>query len=295
MTDNSKWNETQAMLLKDIESFSRNGPAIVPSSATEAPAKPAAKQGLPAIEAVRAQQPPPPPKPAAETAPAAAPAAPGGSLLEKLKREALSKQMTDSQRFSLQIQQKRFISDALQGAFQYLREFSLQLNIIKPAYPLPYSLLNLVSFDDLTWQEGRADFRMVPDTAEDKLYEQVTLRFRLGSGRELRVERENPAHETFRAALFENNITFQEDGVRNERGHVSRTAFTFPCEVKAGLIFVADYKVGDIRLQLRNLQRFGSAEYRLAPEALTHEALEELGRLLIGETSRFEKMFRRVA
>lgn len=294
MTDNQDSKEAQTKLLKDIEAFSRSK---LDPAAADASERAMSGPRFPAIDlhaaAARSQVPAARLDAAASQAQAAAGA--GGSLLDKLKREAQAKQLTDSQRFTLQEQRKHFISEALQNAFHYLREFCEQLNILKPAYPLSYNLLNIVSFDRLAWQEGRTDFRLVPAAAEDRLYEQVTLRFRLASGEELRVERENPAHEVFRDALFENNIAFSEEGTRNERGHVGRTTFTFPCEIKAGIIFVADYKLGDIRLQLRNLQRFGSTEYRLPPEALTDEAFEELARLLLGERSRFEKMFRRVA
>ena len=302
MSDNSNWKETQNKLLQDIEAFSRGD---LPLGAVEAAASPAAPakagSGFPSLDpnGVVNRSPTQADKPvsAAPQAASVGTAAPAaGGLLEKLRREAQAKQMSESQIFSLQEQRKRHISETLQAAFQYLRDLCEQLNIVKPDYPLAYSLINVVNFDQLAWQEGRADYRTVASAGEDKLFEQVTVRCRLGApGRELSVERENPAHEVFRNALFENNIVFKEDGVRNERGHVARTLFTFSREVKAGLIFVADYKVGDIRLQLRNLQRFGMAEYRLPPEALTHEALEELGRLLLGEPSRFEKMFRRVA
>jgi len=295
MSDAGNWDETQAKLLKDIEAFSRSKPDLAGAEAgAQAGQK---KTSLPQIDVqavakrAQAQQ----PAQSGTSAPRMAPPAPGGSLLDKLKREALAKQMSESQNFSLQVQQQLFISEALGTAFHYLREFCDQLNILKPAYPLNYSLANIVTFDNLVWQEGRADFRMLPAAAEDRLYQHVTLRFRLAADKQLRVERENPAHEAFRNALFENSIGFTEEGVRNDRGHIGRTAFIFPCEIKAGLIFAADYKLGDIRLQLHNLQRFGVSEYRLAPEALTQEAYEELARLVLGEQSRFEKMFRRVA
>ena len=72
-------------------------------------------------------------------------------------------------------------------------------------------------------------------------------------------------------------------------------AFTFPAEVKAGLVFAADYSAGDIRFLMRNIRRFGAAEYRLPFDILNHDTFEELARLILGEESRIEKMFRRVA
>lgn len=296
MSENPNWKDTQAKLLQDIEAFARSEPDVKAIEAA-AKAKPAgfstatvaAAPAKPVAQVTAA--PAPAPQPAAPTA---QPAAPGG-LLERLKREAQAKQMTESQRFSVQGQQKRFISETLQSTFQYLRELCEQINILKPPYPLSYNLLGLVNLDGLSWQEGRADFRLVAEAKEERLLDQVTLRFRLASGQQLRVERENPAHQAFRTALIEANIAYKEEEFRNQKSHIERAVYTFPCEVKAGLVFAADYTAGDIRLLVRNIRRFGAAEYRLPFEALNQTAFEEIAHLVLGEESNIDKIFRRVA
>lgn len=296
MSENSSWKDTQSKLLQDIEAFARSEPNLAEINAAQN-ARPAAKPAVTAAPSaaatVRAAA---PATPAAAPAPAAPQApAPGGSLLERLKREALAKQMTDSQIFTLQGQQQAAISSALQSTFQYLREFCEQLNILKPAYPLGYNLLGIVNLEGLTWQEGRADFRLVPGAKEEKLFDQVTLRFRLTSGQQMRIEREAPAHEAFRKALVDANIAYQEEEFRNQKSRVEKAVFTFTGEVKAGLAFAADYKEGNIRLLARNIRRFGAAEYRLPFEALNQETFEEIARLVLGEENRIDKIFRRVA
>jgi len=299
MSDNPNWKVTQDKLLQDIEAFARSDLNLAAAETTDPRAPKAFAPAAPAVAAAR----PSPPPVAPVAAPAAAPAvaspavaaAPGGSLLERLKREAQTKQMTDSQRFSLQGQQQRFISDALQATFQYLREFCEQLNILKPPYPLSYNLLGVVNLDGLSWQEGRADFRLLPDASDERLTDQVTLRFRLASGQQLRIERENPAHEALRNALLEANIAFKEEEFRNQKAHVQRAVYSFPAEVKAGLAFAADYRAGDIRLLVRNIRRFGAAEYRVPFQILDQAAFEEIARLVLGEENRIEKIFRRVA
>lgn len=292
MSDTPDWSETQAKLLQDIDAFARKKLDL---SAVDAVEKAKREAEFPAIDANAAPRSAATDEKPKGAEPEASRPAPGGSLLDKLKREAMARQMTDSQRFTLQTQRKRFISDALQHAFDYFRELTEQLNILKPPIPIEYSLLNLATFDGLAWQEGRADFRLLPQATEDRLLQQVTLRYRLGAGRQLSVERENPAHEAFAKALHDAGIQFQSEEFRNVRNHVERTVFTFPCEVRAGFGFTADYEQGDIRLVLRNVRRFGGAEYRLSYEALDQGTLEEMARLLMGEESRFEKMFRRVA
>lgn len=292
MSETPDWSETQTKLLQDIDAFARKKLDL---SAAEA-AGPAKREAeFPQIDPNAAPRAAPAAAKPNAAEPEAPRPAPGGSLLDKLKREAMARQMTDSQRFSLQTQRKRFISDALQHAFDYFRELTEQLNILKPPVPIEYNLLNLVVFDGMEWQEGRADFRLLPQATEDRLLQQVTLRYRLGAGRQITVERENPAHEAFAKALHDAGVQSQSEEFRNARNHVERTVFTFPCEVRAGFGFTADYEQGDIRLVLRNVRRFGGAEYRLSYEALDQGTLEEMARLVMGEESRFEKMFRRVA
>jgi hypothetical protein len=287
------WKEKQARLLQDIEAFARSKPDLAAANVEE---KRAPRAAAPAFQADPAPKPAAAAQPEAAAPPPAAPAAqPSGSLLERLKREAQAKRMTDSQVLATQGQVQRGISDALQATFQYLREFCDQLNVLKPPYPLNYGLLGIVQLDGLTWQEGRADFRLLPEAKEDRLLEQVTLRFRLASGQRLRVERENPAHQAFRTALIEANIAYHEEEFRNQKSHVERAVYTFPAEVKAGLAFSADYQMGDIRLLVRNIRRFGAAEYRVPFEMLGQEVFEEIGKLVLGEDNRIDRMFRRVA
>lgn len=289
----------QAKLLEDIERFARSE---IDLKSADTAARTRESSGLPSIDpnalpAGGRSSPAPThrvatPTPAGNTAPATPS---GGSLLEKLKREAVAKQMSESQHFSLAAERARYIDAAMRDAFQYLNELSQQLNVLKPAMALVYNVANLVDLDGMAWQEGRADFRLKPAESDDRLVEQVVLRYRMGADRSITIERENPTHVTFRDALAERQIAFKEEEVRNARSQLVGARFTFPCEVKAGLAFGADYGSGEIRLQVRNIQRFGAFEYRLAPEALTHDALEELAHFILGEQKRIEKLFRRVA
>ena len=293
MSEPSNWSETQAKLLQDIDAFARSKLDL---SAVDATEKARREAGFPAIDPnAAARTAPAADKPKAAVAEAPPARAPGGSLLEKLKREAQERSMTDSQRFTLQQQQKLFVSDALRHAYQYLSELTEQLNILKPPVAVAYGLMNLASLDGLSWMEGRADYRLLPEATEDRLLQQVTLRYRLGAGRKLSVEREAPLHEAFAKTLSEAGIQYESEEFRNVRNHVDRAVFTFPCEVRAGFGLTADYERGDIRLVMRNVRRFGAAEYRLAYEALDQGTLEEMARLVMGEESRFEKMFRRIA
>lgn len=285
------WAKTQQRLLQDIELFARNGP---PKSHEPEP---------PALASVK-----PAPEPSASavpvSAPVAIPAAPPeastppvapSNLLAQLKQQAMAKLQSGDQQSSLQKERLQQISNALEMSFKYLNDLTQQLNIIKPAYGRNYSFFGVVNFDELAWQEGRADFRLQSTASEDRLYDQVTLRYRLFSPKKLQVTRDNPAHEKLNKLLFDNNIVFSTDEVRNERGYVEQATFSFPCEIKAGLQLSGDYVSGQLVLRTRHIERFGIMEYRFEPEAITQEALDELARFILGEPNRIGQLFPRTA
>ncbi len=287
------WPDSREQLLKDIETFSVNGPPGSPSSDEPAPAQ----RFTPAAQPVTPAQVAPVAKfasavPIAETG-AVAPAP--SSLLAALKKQAIAKLEGEEKKTSLQGEQLKKISDALQRAFVYLNELSPQLNVVKPPYEKAYSFFGVVDFDGMNWEEGRADYRMQQVSTEDRIYDQVTMRYRLVAPKKFTVTRENPAQEKLRKALFDHNIAFTADEEKNDRARVERATFNFPCEVKAGLLIVGDTQTGGLVLKTRNIERFGIMEFRMAPEAITHESLDELAMLILGKPSRIAQLFQRIS
>lgn len=303
---NENWPESRDRLLADIEEFSRAG---APAAAAAQPLPGATKTPLPSSANAPGLASAAPPKPAAQQTQAAPaqtaplPAAPsfspppaaGSSLLASLKKQALAKQMGETQTNAVQKEQMLRIHAALGMAYQYLNDLVQQLNILKPAYAKTYSFFSVAEFEAMTWQEGRADFRMQEGSSEERYYNQVTLRYRLAAPKQFRVVRENPALEKLHKALFDNNIAFTVDETRNDRNQVESATFTFPAEVKAGLQLAANYETGKLTLRTRNIDRFGIMEFQMPPESITQDALDQLAQMILGESNRISQMFQRTA
>ncbi len=308
MTGQNDWETKQKALLDDIDRFARGEarfdvevpPAMVstgflPHDVAPPPAVAAAASGPAAIPpaAVTAvtekAAPPPTPAPAAPAAPAA------GGLLARLKQQAAEKQAAESSQAELDAARKREIDAALQDTYGYIRDLAEQLNVLKPAYPGGYFLVEPIHFQELAWQEGRADYRRVEGVTEERLLERVTLRYQLAAPTPLVVDKENPAMETLRRFLNDYGLAFELQEIRNDRGRTERGRFTIKREIRAGLQFVADYQAGDIRLRTLNVQRLGSADYRIPAAVLTHQTVEEIALLVLGESNQFVRRFKRVA
>ncbi|OGA98357.1 MAG: hypothetical protein A3E79_04420 [Burkholderiales bacterium RIFCSPHIGHO2_12_FULL_61_11] len=240
----------------------------------------AAESALPGAEAIPAAH------PAATPVAPASPSTPqGSSRLAQLKQLAQAKQ-TQQQKPDAQPEIDARVSRAVEKAYRYLKEFTDQLNILKPAYPKEYAIVGMPNFDGLIWDQGKIDLLTRESTPTTKLFDRFTLEFRLSAGRQLRVVRDSPEHEKLKQMLLDNNIAYSSNEERNERGKVARASFVIPCEVKAVLQLAGNFKTGKLLLRTRNVERFGLMEYVVAPEAITDESLDELTGFILGESTR---------
>lgn len=215
----------------------------------------------------------------------ALPVAAGGGRLAQLKQVAQSK-LTEPKKPDAQEETNAQVSDALQRAFKYLKDLAEQLDIVQPAYARGYTIVGVPEFSGLAWESGRTDVRTREISPGKKLFEQVTLTFRISGKKQIRVTRESPASDRLRQVLTDNKIEFKVRDERNDRGSFARTVFDFPCEVKASVLLEGNFKTGRILLKMRNVERFGILDHELAPEAITEESLEEFAGFILSETSR---------
>jgi len=206
----------------------------------------------------------------------------GGSRLAQFKQLAQAKLAEEKKPDSLEDKRTR-VNDALQRAYQYLKELAEQLNVVKPAYAKGYAIVGVPEFSGLAWDSGRADLRSRDLSPTTKVLEQVSLSFRISGHKQIRVGRESPASERLRQVLTDNKIEFKAHDDRNQRG---RTVFEFACDVRASVVLEGNADTGRILLRARNVERFGMLEHQLVPEAITAEALEEFAGFILGETNR---------
>ena len=292
------------LLLAHTESRSGEAPKILKIrarvvSSVQSPATPGFRHGLSFVQSAEdgldilagllsaAEPAGPGGQTAAASAPApAAPSAPAGSSrLEKLKQLAQAKQ-AEQQKPDPQPEIDARVSQAVEKAYRYLKEFTDQLNIVKPAYAKEYAIVGIPNFDGLIWDEGKIDLNTREGTPTTKLFDRFTLQFRLSANKQLRVTRDSPAYEKLNQVLLENKITFSAHEERNERGIVVRASFVLPCEVNATLLLAGNFKTGKLLLRTRNVERFGLLEHVVAPEAITDESLDELTGFILGESAR---------
>lgn len=243
-----------------------------------------AESARPGGETVAAAEPP-----AAPAAPEA-PSAPAGGRLAKFKQLAQAKQLEKQAKPDRQEEINSRVSTGVENAYRFLKEFTEQLNIVKPAYAKAYTIVGVPSFDGLIWVGGDIDWRTRETSPTTKVFERFKLDFRLSANKDLRVTREVPADGKLKQVLLDAKIGFSTQHERSERGSIIRTTFMIPCEVKATLELVGNFSTGKLLLKTHNIGHFGTLEHVLDPSAITEESLDELTGFILGESSRISPL-----
>lgn len=216
----------------------------------------------------------------------------GSSLLDQLRQRAEIRQREIHSQLAERNSANEAIDQALKHLFFYLHELVQQLNIIKPEIPRDYPLVENFELNQLSWQEGFADYRTQSQSA-GALVELVTFSYHLNSNTTLHIEKDGPSVERFRALLFDFGLPFTYKEFKNERRYVERADFEIRSDLSVSARWRADFSKGVISLETRNLERLGSALYSVRPQSVDQALLDDFGRLILGQPNRFRELAKR--
>lgn len=295
--------ELEAALLADIETFDLDAaerrarreylansgagmtdPTLVfPEIAPTRPAAKPLEAKVAEVAGAKAAEPPPKKQNTPEL---------GSSFLDQLRQRAEVRQREIHSALAERTSVNEAIDQALKHLFFYLHELVQQLNIIKPDVPRDYPLIEQFELNQLSWQEGFADYRTQSQSA-GALVELVTFSYHLSGSTTLHVERDGPSVERFRAMLFDFGLPFTYKEFKNERSYVERAEFEIRSEVSVSARWRADFSKGVITVETRNLERLGSALYNVRPQFVDQALLDDFGRLVLGQPNRFRELAKR--
>ena len=216
----------------------------------------------------------------------------GSSLLGQLRHQAESRQRELHSEMAVRSASNNALDQALKYLFFYLHDLVQQLNIVKPAIPRIYSAAKDVVIGDLVWQEGFADYR-TQSQAAGAMVELVTLSYQLASPRHFVVERDGPAVERLRTAIFDYGLQFSCKEFKNERAFVVRAEFEIRGQISVSARWKADFANGVLILESRNLERLGSSLITVRAAAVDQTLLDEFGRLVLGLPNSFRDLAKR--
>lgn len=214
-------------------------------------------------------------------------------LLDDLKKEAETLKNQEAVRTQSLKSNAIQVDQALRTIFKYMNELFRQLNVVKPACARAYELLTVGKIEGLTQSDYRIEYR-TSQRNNSEHYEELTITFRRSKPDAMTIKREAEHIERFRNLLWQNNMRFTSEPVRNDRRVITHEFFTVNNEVICGADIVADYEEGVIRFKLKNVEDFGPSIYTLEPSSVTDKSLEELAKMFIGQAeTNFEQYNRR--
>jgi hypothetical protein len=213
-------------------------------------------------------------------------------LLDDLKKEADTLKNEQAVQTQSLKANAAAVDRALRKTFYYLNDLFKQLNVVKPPCASEYDLQTVGKISGLSQMDYRIEFRTSHRDGSEH-FENLAINFKRSKPEQMIVKRDAEHIERFRDLLWQNNMRFASDPLKNDRRVTVSETFTINCEIICGVDIVGDYESGTIRLKLKNVEDFGPTVYTLEPDSLTDVALEAFATLLIGKESTFSSYNRR--
>jgi len=160
------------------------------------------------------------------------------------------------------------------------------LEVIRPDVRHRFRLGDYLTFDQLQLDSGFTALRRHGLATGDRL-EHVEMYYRLAAPKPA-VVRVSPmaavaVEERLRAAA----LHFHSDAELDKEKIVRNTVFHVEPTIRASVRFKPDYRRHAIAVMLRNVDRFESVQLEFEPSGIDEPALEDLVRLVLGESNAF--------
>ena len=214
------------------------------------------------------------------------------AALDMLRKKAAERSTTDGGAVKDRTEAVVALDERLRAAFQFLSEFTVQLNAANPVSERPYEVRRHVEATKPTLSEGFTDYRS-RDIDGKKRYDFVTFKFKVMGDKPVAITLMGGEIEPFRERLDRNKVKYEtlskaEPGVPQSSA-TFRLAGPFAC----GLVVRGDYDKGLIQIDLDSVRRYGVRRAQLPLASFTDDVLDRLGTYVLGIDDEFEKLLAR--
>jgi hypothetical protein len=230
------------------------------------------------------------PKPA-EPAKAAGPA-PRPSALELLKQKAAARPAPVVDERAKKAQSDKRIDERLRAVFRYLGQFGAMLRDAHPVSARRFGLIFFGEASGLSLVEGSADYRSRRLVGEER-FDYVVFKFGVAFVRPERFEVSGEQLPKIRQRLDKMAVRYEALEKKNDFGMVVHAKLMvtgpFPCQI----VLRGDYDKPGFIVEMENVGRSGERRFRLGPDELSDETLDELGHWLLGADDAFARFVER--
>ena len=171
-------------------------------------------------------------------------------------------------------------------AYRWLDEALAHLSVIKPVVAHEFRVESLFTLSGLHLEQGFVSYRRRHLGGND-LLEYVETFYRLVGTEPLKVNVPPTAVAAVEARLRNSGIAFRYEAQLDDRKVIQSGTFIVTPAVTASVRFDPDYRRHEIGVRLTNVDRFETVHLDFKPERFDEGALEDLVRLLLGESNAF--------
>ena len=171
-------------------------------------------------------------------------------------------------------------------AYRWLDEALAHLSVIQPVVAHEFRVESLLTLSGLQLEQGFVSYRRRHLGGHD-LLDYVETFYRLVGAKPMKVNVPPPAVTGIENRLRGAGIVFRYEAHHDERKVITGGTFTVTPAVTSSIRFDPDYRRQEIAVHLTNVDRFETVHLDFKPEKLDEEALEDLVRLVIGESNAF--------
>jgi hypothetical protein len=212
----------------------------------------------------------------------------GGSLLEELRTRSEGNTLSSEKNRLNEAQMRFSINQLLWNIHAWLEEVARYLETLRPPVSHEFRFKDLMVMRSLTLEQSFVSYRR-QRFGEQELLDHVEFYYRLvcPSGPIIRVSAfsANEVETQLRVA----GLTFETNTERNQGQTMRAVQFKINPEIKTTIRIEPDYIQHKIGIRLSNVDRFDVMQMVFSPAQLDEEALEDLVRLILGESTAFLK------
>jgi serine/threonine protein kinase len=212
--------------------------------------------------------------------------------LELLKRQAAERGPLED-KVRVRAETIDHIHKNLQTAFQYLAEFSTEMNGVTPTTGRPLEFLFLKSPSPVTLSDAFCDYRPAKVDGKDVI-DHIQMRFRARYTKPTQIETVGGEVQRCGDYLKKHRVPFEfEETKKDDFGKSMAGTYVLNGPIRCEVVLRADYDNAAVHVELLNVGRIGSSRTTLAGKEFVHEIADDLARLVLGVDNAFEKRLKR--
>jgi len=181
----------------------------------------------------------------------------------------------------------------LQTAFQYLAEFSTELNGVTPTTGRPLGFVFLESPSPVTLSDAFADYR--PTKVEGKdVIDHIQLRFQARYIKPAEIHTVGGEVKRCGDYLKKHRVAFEFEQTKvDDFGKPTAGSYSLSGPIRCEVVLRANYDDPAVAIELMNVGQIGMAHLTLPGKEFVHELADDLARLVLGVDTEFEKRLKR--